>query len=325
MNIAFAGFRHSHILGLYNTALNEESISITGCFEENEQARKAAEDMEINFKYDSYQKLLEDSDVEIVAIGDYYGIRGQRVIEALEHGKHVICDKPLCTSLEELDKIESLVKEKNLKICIMLDLRYMPQTEKVKEIIASGELGKINIATFTGQHCLDYGKRPDWYFEDGKHGGTINDIAIHGIDLIRYITGKNLSKVDCAKTWNAFATQEPNFEDSAQFMGDMEGMAVNADVSYAAPKFDGILPTYWNFTLWGDKGMLNFKLCDNEIHIYKNKKEIITMPDRKIDYLCDFVKEINGENPKYINTMDMLASQRQVLTIQKASENQKGC
>lgn len=325
MNIAFAGFRHSHILGLYNTALNEESISITGCFEENEQARKAAEDMEINFKYDSYQKLLEDSDVEIVAIGDYYGIRGQRVIEALEHGKHVICDKPLCTSLEELDKIESLVKEKNLKICIMLDLRYMPQTEKVKEIIASGELGKINIATFTGQHCLDYGNRPEWYFEDGKHGGTINDIAIHGIDLIRYITGKNLSKVDCAKTWNAFATQEPNFEDSAQFMGDMESMAVNADVSYAAPKFDGILPTYWNFTLWGEEGMLNFKLCDNEIHIYKNKKEIITMPDRKIDYLCDFVKEINGENPKYINTMDMLASQRQVLTIQKASENQKGC
>ena len=49
------------------------------------------------------------------------------------------------------------------------------------------------------------------------------------------------------------------------------------------------------------------------------------MPDRKIDYLNDFVSEINGENPKYINTMDMLASQRQVLTIQKASENQKGC
>ena len=49
------------------------------------------------------------------------------------------------------------------------------------------------------------------------------------------------------------------------------------------------------------------------------------MPERKIDYLCDFVKEINGENPKYINTMDMLASQRQVLTIQKASENHKAC
>lgn len=325
MNIAFAGFRHSHILGLYNSALSEESISITGCFEENEKARKEAEDMGINFKYDSYQKLLEDSDVDIVAIGDYYGIRGQRVIEALKHGKHVICDKPLCTSLDELDKIEKLVQEKNLKICIMLDLRYMPQTEKVKEIVSSGELGKINIATFTGQHCLDYGNRPEWYFEDGKHGGTINDIAIHGIDLIRYITGKNLSKVDCAKTWNAFATQEPNFKDSAQFMVDMDGIALNADVSYAAPKFDGILPTYWNFTFWGEKGMLNFKLCDNEIHIYRNKEEIITMPDRKIDYLNDFVSEINGENPKYINTMDMLASQRQVLTIQKASENQKGC
>ena len=318
MNIAFAGFRHVHIFDLYNTALNEDSVSIVGCFEENTTARKSAEDLGINFRYNTYKQLLEDKEVDIVAIGDYYGIRGQRVIEAL-------CDKPLCTSLEELDIIEKLVREKNLKICIMLDLRYMSQTEKVKELVLSGELGKINIATFTGQHCLDYGNRPSWYFEDGKHGGTINDIAIHGIDLIRYITRKNLSGVECVKTWNAFATQEPDFKDSAQFMIDMEGMAVNADVSYAAPKFDGILPTYWNFTFWGDKAMLNFKLCDNEIHIYRNKEEVITLPNRKINYLNDFVKEINGEEPKYINTLDMLASQRQVLTIQKASDNQKGC
>ena len=34
-----------------------------------------------------------------------------------------------------------------------------------------------------------------WYFEEGKHGGTINDIAIHGIDLVRYLTGKNVTKI----------------------------------------------------------------------------------------------------------------------------------
>ena len=324
MNIAFACFRHPHIFELYKLALTEKIISITGCFEEDISAKKAAENLGISFRYDTYSQLLEDDDVQIVAIGDYYGIRGQRVIEALEHGKHVICDKPLCISLEELDKIETLAKENNLKICIMLDLRYLPQTEKVKAIISSGELGKINIATFTGQHCLDYGNRPAWYFEYGKHGGTINDIAIHGIDLIRYITGKNLSSVEFAKTWNAFAKEEPDFKDCAQFIINMDGMTVNADVSYAAPKFNGFMPTYWNFTFWGEEGMLNFKFCDNEIHIYKNKEEVITMPDRKIDYLNDFIKEIKGEDPIYIDAIDMLDSQRQVLEIQKTSEIQKG-
>ena len=53
-----------------------------------------------------------------------------------------------------------------------------------------------------------------WYFEEGKHGGTINDIAIHGIDLLRFITGKEFTKVNFAKTWNAFADKEPEFKES---------------------------------------------------------------------------------------------------------------
>lgn len=319
MNIAFAGFRHDHIFGLYNTAKGNDSFIVKGAFEADENAKSQAQGLGVDFNYDSYDQMLADKEIDIIAIGDYYGIRGQRVIDALKHGKHVICDKPLCTSLDELDAIEALCKEKNLKICIMLDLRYMPQAKKAKEIIASGELGEIRIASFTGQHCLNYGVRPSWYFEEGKHGGTINDIAIHGIDLIRYITGKNLTEVNCTKTWNAFATEEPQFKDCAQFMAHMGTMAINADVSYAAPRFDGFMPTYWCFTFWGENGMLSFRYCDNDIRIYKGKEEIITMPNKEIDYLNDFAKEIKGEAQEYIGTMDMLSSQRQTLMIQKAA------
>lgn len=320
MNIAFAGFRHDHIFGLYKTVTSTDTVNLVGCFERDENAKKQAEEKRnIKFNYNSYEELLNDKNVDIVAIGDYYGIRGSMIIEALKKGKHVICDKPLCTSLEELEKIEELSKENNLKVCCMLDLRYLPQIPKVCEIIRNGEIGKIVNVSFTGQHCLDYPNRPKWYYEDGKHGGTINDIAIHGIDLVKFITGKNVTKVNCAKTWNAFAIEEPQFKDCAQFMIEMEDISLMADVSYAAPKFNGRMPTYWDFYFWGTEGLLKFNIQNGKIHIFKNEETIIDCGERNVDYLNDFVLEINGTKT-IMDTQGILNSQRQVLKIQQEAD-----
>lgn len=318
MNILFAGFRHSHIMGLYNMAVENPNVNIVGCYEGDIKNSIVADNNEINFNFASYEDALNDESIDAVAIGDYYGIRGKMVIEALRHGKHVICDKPICTSLKELNVIEKLVKKTGLTVSCMLDLRYMPQADKVKAMIADGIIGEVINASFTGQHCLDYGNRPGWYFEDGKHGGTINDIAIHGVDLVRYITGKNLTEVRCAKTWNAFAKAEPKFRDCGQFMADMEGMALMADVSYAAPKFNGIMPTYWEFYFWGTEGMIRFNLANNTIHVFKETEEIIECPQTSIEHMRDFIRETQGEKT-VLDTEDILKSQRQVLTIQKAA------
>ncbi len=323
MKIAFAGFRHSHIFGLYNSVLEDDAVILKGCFEADEDAKKAAiESHNIDFNYNTYEDVLNDNEVEAIAIGDYYGKRGQMVIAALKAKKHVICDKPICTDLAELDEIEKLVDQKGLQVCCMLDLRYMSQIPKVCEIIGSGALGKIVNVTFTGQHCLDYGNRPQWYFEEGKHGGTLNDIAIHGIDVIRYITGKNLTKIDCARTWNAFADKEPAFEDCGQFMVRMDDVSIMADVSYAAPKFNGIMPTYWDFHFWGTEGMLTFNLCTDDIHIFKTEEEVIACEAAKPGYLKHFVQETQGIKTM-MNTKDILASQRQVLQIQKAADENR--
>ena len=67
-----------------------------------------------------------------------------------------------------------------------------------------------------------YGRRPDWYFEKGKHGGVINDLAIHGIDLVRLFTDSDVEQVLSARSWNFYANEEPAFLDSAQFMLKMQ-------------------------------------------------------------------------------------------------------
>ena len=105
MNIAFAGFRHGHIFGLYNIAKDSSEVEIVGCFEEDEATRIETEQRDVVFNYDKYEDILNDEKVDIVAIGDYYGKRGSMVIAALESGKHVICDKPICTDLNELESV----------------------------------------------------------------------------------------------------------------------------------------------------------------------------------------------------------------------------
>ena len=316
INIAFAGFRHPHIFLLYEMALQDEMVHITGCFEEDIEAREAAQkQLGTTFDYHDYNEILQDDTVEAVAVGDYYAKRGKLIIAALQHGKHVICDKPICTDLYELEEIERISAEKGLQVCSMLDLRYLAQVKTVKKLIQNGELGTIHNISFTGQHCMDYEHRPKWYFEEGKHGGTINDIAIHGIDLVRFITGKNLTKINYAKTWNAFADKTPDFKDCGQIVVELDGITVMADVSYAAPKCVFSMPTYWDFYFWCSKGMLNFKLNEDCIHLFTDKEEKIECTGEAIGYLRDFREEVEGGNT-IMNTRDILESQKQTLKIQ---------
>lgn len=322
--IAFAGFRHGHIFQLYNQVRKCDRVEICGSWEENDEARETAmKEHEVEFNFATFEELL-NSDADIVAIGDYYGRRGELAIAALKAGKHVMADKPLCTSIEQLDEIERLSKEKNLKVGCMLSLRYSPYTAVAKELIDSGKLGDIHAVSFNGQHSLDYGSRPMWYFEKGKHCGVINDIAIHGIDLVEYLTGHKLKNVTGARTWNAFATEEPDFKDCAQFMIELDnGCGVMADVSYAAPgHLECGTPFYWQFLIWGSKGLIRFaedgKNGVDAYIDYADAMEFIEGKPCENNHITDFLDEIEGKIGLLISTKEVLKSQRDTLIIQAA-------
>lgn len=328
MKIAFAGLRHEHILLLAKMAQSHPQLTLTGYWEQDGQARAAAAPFFAQPVYDTYEALLSDETVDIVAIGDYYGARGELVIQALQAGKHVMCDKPVCTSLKELDEIERLCREKALKLGCMLDLRYDPALRLMASLVKDGTLGQIRTAAFTGQHPLNWGVRPMWYFEDGKHGGTFNDIAIHGLDALHMLTGSPYASTQYARQWNAYACHAPDFCDCAQFMGQLfSGAAVMADVSYAAPAPSAFtLPPYWRFTLWGEKGFAECRLNENQVTVAQAgeaQARILPAPPVQDDYLTDLIREINGQ-PVLFDTRSVLDSARAALTLQHYADQQKG-
>ena len=320
--IVFNGFRHGHINGLYGVAKACPEIEIVGCYEPDEAAReRASQQLKADISGEGYAEMLNSAD--IVAIGGRYGERGAAVIEALKAGKHVIADKPICTSLSELEEIKRLSTEKELSVIVMLDLRYNAATQIAKPILESGDLGEVRNVSFNGQHCLDYGKRPAWYFEEGMHGGTVNDIAIHGIDLVRYLTGMEITCADAVRTWNSYAVEEPHFKDCAMLLARLEnGAGIMADVSYSSPSATLSIPSYWEFRFWCEHGMLEFNYATPLVKVYKKGESEVRNVWGDADgtiWLNDLLREI--ETGERSITEDMLESSRQTLWLQSQAKD----
>ena len=323
IKLLFNGFRHGHILALYHKAAASELVEIAGCIETDALAREAAEkSLGIRFSEESYDQWLE-TDIDAVAVGNAYGDRAEVIIKALSAGKHVIADKPICTDLAQLETIRQLAQEKGLKIVGMLDLRYLPQTLEAKKILDSGRLGQVRNVSFNGQHCIDYEHRPGWYFEKGMHGGTINDLAIHGVDLVRMMTNQEIVKIDAARVWNSYARLHPDFKDSAMFMARLEnGAGILADVSYSAPSQVFSMPTYWEFRFWCEKGMLTFNYVDSIVTLYEEGKlEPVTVSCAPAirDYLHELADEIRGATEA---TWNILKSTETALLLQQAADKE---
>ena len=321
MNIAFAGLRHSHIFVLYKMAQENPLYNIVGAFEAHPEAAEAAAAQGVVCNYPSYEALLSDSDVDVVALGGCYGDRGNMAIAALKAGKHVIADKPLCTGLAQLDAIERLAKENRLFVSCMFTMRFEKKIRAVKTLVESGALGQINNIYIGGQHPLQYGRRPMWYFEPDKHGGVINDIAIHAIDAISYALGCNVQDVLAARTWNKYAAEQPDFKDCGQLMLKADnGAGILADVSYSIP--DGVefaLPYYWQFYIWGTKGSLAFSLNEATSHYYvAGQKEPVVLDEAapEADYLTDFCHLVSGRDNVLLPMEEVFRSTRKTLQIQ---------
>lgn len=329
MKFAFAGFRHDHIFSLYNHIKERQDCQITASCEEDAPTReKLAATGRVNVTHHDYKTMLAEVECDAVAIGDYYSRRGEIAIAAMRAGKHVILDKPICTSLPELDEIEALAKEKKLAVQCMLDLRCRGQHLAMKRLLEEGRIGRVHTIMFQGLHPLVRDIRPSWYFEEGKHGGTINDIAIHGVDLALWMTNQTSADILAARAWNAVVTDVPTFQDCAQLMFRLgDGCGVIGDVSYLAPaKFGYRDEQYWRICCHGFRGVMetyssapSIKVATHEDETYR---EFPPDPHKSLVYFNSLLAEAGVTNvTPSLTTQEVLRASRITLEAQKIADS----
>ena len=322
---AFAGFRHAHILDLLAGVNERGDATVIACCEEDAAARAS---LSVNITHTDFSKMLAEVECDVIAIGDYYSRRGSLAIAALQAGRHVLSDKPLCTSLEEQTTIERLAAERGLLVGLQLDCRDYAAFRTLREIIVAGEIGEVATVRIQGQHPLLPGTRPAWYFEPGKHGGTLNDIGIHAFDFVPWLTGQGWRKVDAVRTWNAKARDFPHFHDAAQLMATLEnGAGVLADFSYLAPDRLGYkLPHYWHVLIHGTHGLAEAHLQAEHVTVITDGGAIPeirpVLEKRSRGYLDDFLRELAGK-PAGLTSADCLGASRLALEAESLARHRE--
>lgn len=332
VRVAFAGLRHPHIFDLFKRCQDSPDFAVVAVCEADEATVcEAQEKRGICVTHRALDAMLASTPCDVVAIGDYYGIRGAAALAALRAGRHVIADKPICTRLDELEEIETLCRRSGLRCGCMLDLRNGGLAAVLRETIRSGRLGEVQSVHFNGQHPLNYGSRANWYFEPGKHGGTINDIAVHALDLIPWVVGAPVQDLLCANTWTREVAPGVPFQVGGQCMFRLaNGAGVLGDVSYLAPNSFGYsLPCYWEFRIWGSEGMLEGSAGAPVVRFYEaGRSEVQELPrpdGRPGGYLADFLAELRGESlPDALTTADVLRASRHSLELQALGDAAEG-
>ncbi len=328
MRLAFIGFRHGHVMGLYKGAIAHPRVKVAAACEEDPQAAAAVRAAGVvRLTHERMEDVLANVPCDAIAVGDYFARRGEVVIRALEAGKHVIADKPICTRLDELEQIERLARDKKRAVGCLLDLRDTAVFRTMRRLIGEGAIGEVHTVLFTAQHPLMLGTRPGWYFEPGKHGGTVNDIAVHALDLIPWMTGRQIAGVLAARAWNARLPQHPHFQDAAQLMLrlDNDGGATG-DVSYLSPDDLGYAaPQYWRVTCHGAGGVVEAAYNSTRVSLAgrgnKSPREVPLDAASPDGCLNAFLNERAGViESGALTTTDVIRASRWALTAQAAAE-----
>jgi len=152
-------------------------------------ARKFADEFHIPHAYGSYEELVNDPAVDVVYIATPHNLHLENTLLALDHQKHVLCEKPLGVNGREVLRMIEKAKEKNLFLMEALWSRFLPNIIKTKELIDSGEIGEVKLLTAFFSVKSDYGPEHRQYNID-LCGGTVLDTGIYNIFLSLLLLGK---------------------------------------------------------------------------------------------------------------------------------------
>jgi len=144
--------------------------------------------------YSDFESLIEDDAVELVVIATPSRLHAPQTIEALTAGKMVVCEKPMATSLAEVDAMIQTAKDTGNLLTIFQNRRYAPDFLKVKEVIQSGKLGSIILIKISWH---SFGRRWDWQTLRKFGGGELSNNGPHAIDQALQLFGEKKPKVFC--------------------------------------------------------------------------------------------------------------------------------
>jgi predicted dehydrogenase len=165
-----------------------------------EPAHRIADGFAVPTVTTDYREVLRDSSIDAVHVCTPNAQHYEMAKAALQAGKHVLCEKPLSTSVNEAEELVLLAAQKKLRNCICHNLRSYPMVRQMRALRQSGELGEILVVQGTySQDWLLYDTDWNWRVDAQAAGASrcMGDIGSHFFDMAEHVTGLRVSSL-CA-------------------------------------------------------------------------------------------------------------------------------
>ena len=144
-----------------------------------------AEKYGIEKVYDDFEEMFTDPDVDVIYITTPHNTHLPFMEKALRGGKHVLAEKSITLNSAELERVRALAKEKKLILAEAMTIYHMPLYRKLREILASGRLGKVNLITMNFGSFKEYDMQ-NRFFNRNLAGGAMLDIGVYALSFVRW-------------------------------------------------------------------------------------------------------------------------------------------
>lgn len=286
LNFAAIGIDHRHIFGQIEKML-AEGATFKGWWTDGdpETLQGFVKRFPDAIRVRDRAALIEDPGIDLVLIAAIPVERAELAIEAMEHGKDVMVDKPGCTTAAQLDAIREAVKGTGRIWSIDFSERFeVASATRAGELVCQGAIGKVIQTVGLGPHRLNRATRPGWFFEKDQYGGILCDIASHQIDQFLFFTGSSDAQIAHAATANHANSNDPGLQDFGEVVLRSDNAHGYVRVDWYTPD---ALPT------WGD-GRLTILGTEGYIEL---RKYVDVARDNGIDHLY----LVNGTTCKKID------------------------
>jgi predicted dehydrogenase len=170
--------------------------------------------------YDDYRKMIEEARPDVVSVCMPLYRNAEASIFAAEHDCHIMGEKPLATTLEDLSALRQAVARNNVKICAMFQMRTNAPFQTVRKIVEQGRIGKPILAF--AQKSYPFGNRDEFYRDRKTFGGTLPWVAIHALEFTSYCVGRDYKRLAAMQS-NESLAGFPGSEDNGGILLEFAG------------------------------------------------------------------------------------------------------
>lgn len=240
-----------------------------------ESADNYAREWSIPRTHGSYNALLADPDIDVIYNPLPNHLHAEWTIKAVQAGKHVLCEKPLALSVQEVDAIRDAARKHGRIVMEGFMYRHHPQTLKVQELVKSGSLGTLKL--IRGSFSFLLTREGDVRLNPAMGGGSIWDIGCYPISYARMVVSTNPLEVFGWQVTGPTGIDE-SFAGQLRFANDV---LAQFDSSF-------VVPFHTFMEIVGSEGTLNIPRpfrpeTDENIYLTRgDKTETIKVPGQEL-------------------------------------------